>query len=344
MRGRAGHGGAGVSQRCGDGRAGIRQSRRSEEESLVSAQVDNRGEVEVGGQGYMVRAVAFDGLVRAFAVDSTGVVEELQRRHGTDPVVTAALGRLATGTLLLGAMLKEEEHLVTVRIQGDGPVGVLLATANGSGEVRGLVANPRPEVDQVRNGKLNVSGAVGRNGHLTVTRDLGLRQPHSSTVELVSGEVGEDLAYYLARSEQIPSAVGLGVFVLPDGSVEAAGGYLVQLMPGLGDQDAWAIEQEIRALPHPTTMLRSGETPEGILGRIFPGGYRLLDRIPVRFHCPCSRERAEQALVLLGASYLEEVMSQDAERGFTEVVCRFCNAAYRFTFDELAAMIASAKK
>src|SRR5207253_7354807 len=142
----------------------------------------------------MVRATAMGGLVRAFAINSTKTVAELRERHGTDPAVTAALGRLATGTVLFGAMLKDEDNLVTVRVQGDGPAGVLLASANGNGEVRGLVSNPRPDIDQSKNdGKLNVSGAVGTSGRLTVTRDLGMSEPHSSTVEIVSGEVGEDL-------------------------------------------------------------------------------------------------------------------------------------------------------
>src|SRR5690606_28534646 len=157
-----------------------------------------------------------------------------------------------TGALLFGAMLKSSDHMVTIRMMGNGPAGILLASANGSGGVRGLVGNPQPQVEQVRNGKLDVRGAVGTDGFLTVTRDLGLGQPYVGTVEIVSGEVGEDLAHYLARSEQIPSAVGIGVFVEPDGSVAAAGGYLVQLLPGVDDAEAARIESVIRGLPHPT--------------------------------------------------------------------------------------------
>lgn len=292
---------------------------------------------------YLARATAYDGLVRAFAIESTGVVEALHERHGTDPVTTAALGRLATGGLIFGAMLKEDDHLVTLRLQGNGPAGTVLATANGAGEVRGLVANPQPDVEQVRGGKLNVSGAVGRTGRLTVTKDVGLRHPYSSTVELVSGEVGEDLAYYLARSEQVPSAVGIGVFVLPDGSVEAAGGYVVQLLPGLSEETAIEIEGKIRSLPHPTTMLRSGDSPEDILGRIFPEGFELLERKPVRFACPCSRERAERALMLLGPEALREMRDEGEERGHTEAVCQFCAASYRFSTDEMETLIDQAR-
>lgn len=292
---------------------------------------------------YLVRAAAYDGLVRAFAIDSTAVVEELRSRHGTDPAVTAAIGRVATGALLFGAMLKESDHLVTIRVQGDGPAGTILASANGAGGVRGLVGNPRPDVDQAMGGKLNVAGVVGRNGFLTVTRDLGLRQPYSSTVELVSGEIGEDLAYYLARSEQIPSAVGIGVFVQADGAVEAAGGYIVQVMPGLHDADAVSLEEAIRGLPHPTAMLRAGETPEEILGRIFPAGYEVLERKPVRFDCPCSKERAERALVLLGVPALEEMRGEQGDREYSELVCQFCKAKYHFTLAELDALIETAR-
>ena len=284
---------------------------------------------------YLVRATACDGLVRAFAVDSTTLVNELQTRHDTDPAVTAALGRLATGTLLFGAMLKEEDQLVTVRVRGDGPAGVLLASANGNGEVRGLVANPRPDIPQSRNGKLNVSGAVGTSGQITVTRDLGLRQPYVSTVEIVSGEVGEDLAEYLARSEQVPSAVGIGVFVLPDRSVEAAGGYIVQLMPGVTDSEAARIDAVVRELPHPTTMLRGGESPEDILGRIFGNAYELLERKPVRFHCPCSKERVERAILLLGGVAITEMIAESDNDRSTEVICQFCNATYYLSTADL---------
>jgi molecular chaperone Hsp33 len=288
---------------------------------------------------YMVRATAADGLVRAFAVDSTALVNDLQQRHGTDPAVTAALGRLATGALFFGAMLKEEDQLVTIRVKGDGPAGVLLASANGRGEVRGLVANPRPDIEQSRNGKLNVSGAVGTIGQLTVTRDLGVRQPYVSTIELVSGEIGEDLADYFARSEQVPSAVGIGVLVQPDGSVAAAGGYIVQLMPGVSDDDIRRIETVVSELPHPTTMLRGGDAPEDILRRIFGDAHDVLDRMPVRFHCPCSKERVERAIVLLGEEAISEMIAEIDETGSTEVVCQFCNAEYYLNAAELEQLV-----
>jgi molecular chaperone Hsp33 len=288
---------------------------------------------------YLVRATARDGLVRAFAIDATRVVEELKRRHDTIPVVTAAIGRLATGALLFGAMLKESDHLVTLRIQGNGPVGTLLASASGDGGVRGLVGNPHPDVDQVRNGKLNVSGAVGSSGYLTVSKDLGLGQPYVGTVEIVSGEVGEDLAHYLARSEQVPSAVGIGVYVRQDGSVEAAGGYLIQLLPGIAETEAAAIETIIRDLPHPTVMLRSGDSPRSILGRIFGDDVQVLEERGVRFECRCSLDRAERALRMLGRAAIEEMIAEGTERGGAEVTCEFCTERYLVTLDMLYRML-----
>jgi molecular chaperone Hsp33 len=286
----------------------------------------------------LIRATALDGLVRAFAIDATGVVNELARRHGTWPAVTAALGRLSIGALLFGAMLKEEGHMVTIRVQGNGPAGTLLASANATGGVRGLVSNPRPEIDQVRDGKLNVSGAVGTSGHLTVTRDLGLGQPYVGTVEIVSGEVGEDLAHYLARSEQIPSAVGIGVFVQADGAVEAAGGYLVQLLPGITDREAARIEKTILSLPHPTSMLRGGDSPGAILGRIFDDDVQLLDARAVRFECHCSKDRAERAIFMLGRDAVGEMIDEGADRGGAEVICEFCTEQYVIPLDRLRSM------
>jgi molecular chaperone Hsp33 len=291
---------------------------------------------------HLIRVSAMDGRVRALAVDATGAVAKLAEVHGTAPAATAALGRVATGALLLGALLKQEQHLVTLRVRGDGPAGTVLASANGRGDVRGLIGNPRPDIEQVRDGKLNVSEAVGRHGHLTVVRDMGLRQPYNSTVELVSGEIGQDLAYYFARSEQTPSALGVGVFVAGTGAVDAAGGYLIQLLGGLKDDEIEEMEAEIAALPHPTTMLRAGETPEQILSRVFGGGFQVLHRGPVRFYCPCDRDRAERALRLLGGDALEELRQDEEERGYSDVVCEFCRTSYRFTLQDIDRLIEEA--
>lgn len=287
---------------------------------------------------YLVHATAFNGKVRALAVNSTVAVDELARLQATGPAATAALGRVATGALLLGATLKKDGHLVTIQVRGGGPVGTVLVSANGRGEVRGLVGNPRPDIPETLNGKLNVAGAVGTRGRLTVIKDLGLREPYNSTVELVSGEIGKDFAHYFARSEQLPSAVGLGVFVDRTGQVEAAGGYIIQLMGGLSDDDVQAIEREVAALPHPTTMIRAGETPEDILARVFGDAFNVLGRTRVRFHCPCNRDRAERALILLGPGEIDAIMEQQAARGHSDVTCEFCGTNYRFTLGELSAL------
>lgn len=291
---------------------------------------------------YMVRATALDGRVRAFALNATGVAAELQRRHGTWPAVSAALGRTAMGALLLAAAsLKEEDQALTVEVKGNGPAGRLLVTANGRGEVRGLVANPHAHADSV-NGKLNVAGVVGSDGYLSVTRDLGMRDTYAGTVELQSGEIGNDLAYYLAKSEQTASGVAVGVFVRPDGSVNAAGGYLVQLLGGLGEDEVAEIEARLAALPHPTRLIQEGTPPEGVLERVFPGGWELLDRYPVAFHCPCSRERFESAIVSLGEAEIQAIIAEE-ENDATEVVCHFCNTAYHYTRADMAAILEAAR-
>lgn len=296
-----------------------------------------------GGGDHLVRATAMDGRVRAFALSATRVVGDLQRRHDTYPAVSAALGRTAMGALLLGAAsLKEEDHLLTVEVRGGGPVGRILCTVNGRGEVRGLVSNPHADAPGVKPGKLNVVGVVGSGGYLSVTKDLGMREPYQGTVELQSGEIGDDLAFYLLRSEQTPSAVGIGVFVLPDGSVEAAGGFLIQLLPGATDEEIAAIERAIAALPHPTTLIREGVTPEGILDRIFPAGWTSLGSAPVRFHCPCSRDRFERAIVSLGSAEIERIISEE-DRDATEVVCHFCNEAYHFAPDDMREILEAAR-
>jgi molecular chaperone Hsp33 len=291
---------------------------------------------------YLVRATALDERVRAFALNATDVVAELQRRHGTYPAVTAALGRTAMGALLLAAAsLKEEDQILTAEVRGNGPAGKILVTANGRGQVRGLVANPQAHAESV-NGKLNVSGVVGSDGYLAVTRDLGMRDTYQGMVELLSGEIGEDFAYYLLRSEQTPSAVGIGVYVERDGSVQAAGGFLVQLLPGLEEDEIAAIEQRIADLPHPTKLLREGATPEQILASIFPEGFSASDRYPVAFNCPCSRQRFEAAIVSLGEEEIVRIIEEETQL-VTEVVCHFCNERYHFTSTDMQAILDAAR-
>ena len=293
-------------------------------------------------ENYLVRATALNERVRAFALHATDIVGELQRRHDTYPGATAALGRTAMGALLFGAAgLKEPDHVLTIEVRGGGPIGRILATANGQGEVRGMVSNPHVHAPSIREGKLNVAGVVGTGGYLSVTKDLGMREPYRGTVELQSGEIGDDLAFYLARSEQTPSAVGIGVFVMPDGSVEAAGGFLVQLLPGLQDEEIREIDERIAALPHPTTLIREGVTPEGILDRIFDGDYVLGGKSPISFNCPCSRERFESAIVSLGHEEVTRIIEEEKEDR-TEVVCHFCNEKYYFSPTDMRGILAAA--
>jgi molecular chaperone Hsp33 len=291
---------------------------------------------------HLVRATALDGRVRAFALVATEVVTELQHRHQTNPAPTAAVGRAAMGALLLAAAsLKKADQILTIEVRGNGPVGTILCTANGRGEVRGLVGNPLAHADSVQPGKLNVAGVVGTSGYISVTKDLGMRDPYRGTVELKSGEIGEDLAFYLGRSEQTPSAVGLGVFVLPDGSVDAAGGFLIQLLPGLEDEEIADIERRVASLPHPTALIREGTSAAGVLDRIFSEGYEILDRFPVRFGCPCSRERFESALITLGSEEITRIIDEE-EQEKTELICHFCNEAYHFTAGDMAEILRAA--
>ncbi|MDB4951108.1 MAG: 33 kDa chaperonin [Gemmatimonadetes bacterium] len=288
---------------------------------------------------YMVRATALGERVRAFALDATDVVAELQARHDTSAPVTAALGRTAMGALLLAAAsLKEEEQLLTADVRGNGPVGRIVVTVNGRGEVRGLVGNPHADAPDVRPGKLNVAGVVGTEGYLAVTRDLGMRETYQGMVELHSGEIGEDFAHYLLKSEQTPSGVGIGVFVDGAGRTAAAGGYMVQILGGLDDNELAAIEARMAALPHPTALLLEGATPEQILERIFPEGYTPGDRYPVSFKCPCSRERFEGGILSLGEAEIERIIAEETAPA-TEVVCHFCNEKYHFAPHEMQAIL-----
>ena len=291
---------------------------------------------------YLVRATALGDKVRAFAINATSVVRELQHRHGLYPVPSAAVGRTAMGALLLAAAsLKEEKQLLTVEIRGGGPIGRILCTANGVGEVRGLATNPRAHAESIAPGKLNVAGVVGREGYISVSKDLGMRDVYQGTVEIVSGEIAEDIAFYLGRSEQVPSAIALGVFVSADGIVDAAGGYLIQLLPGLEEGEIAEIERQVAALPHPTTLIKEGVSPESLLERVFGGDVTILDQYPVSFGCPCSRERFQAALVTLGTEEMTRIIDEE-ENDVTELVCHFCNEAYHFTREDMAEILKAA--
>ena len=301
----------------------------------------HRREEDFGaGSDYLVRAVAGDGLVRALACRTTRLVEEARRRHDTWPTATAALGRVLTATALLAAQLKDGDS-VTVRVAGSGPLGALLATGEPDGSVRGYVRNPHVDLPLRPDGKLDVGGAVGLPGFLHVTRDLGLGRPYTGSVPLVSGEIGDDLTSFLVRSDQTPSVVGLGVLVNPDGQVRAAGGFVVQLLPGHHEDWARRLEDNVRALSGVSRLIDAGMTPEAILERGMAGlAPRILERQPLRFRCRCSRERVERALLSLGAAELEAMLRED---GGAELRCHFCGATYRVSEEQMKGLLAQAR-
>lgn len=283
---------------------------------------------------YLIRGTALQGRVRAFAVQTIDLTDELSRRHQTTPTATAALGRTAAAGLLLGAMLKGEEHLI-IQVKGDGPIGQIVVDANAKGEVRGYVDNPLVDPPLKANGKLDVAAAVGTDGFLYITKDLGLKEPYKGSTPLVSGELAEDFTYYFAKSEQTPSAVALGVLVNTDHSILAAGGFVIQLLPGLSDEEIGEIEEMLSRIPSFTSMLGGGLNLEEILQNILPS-FQTLDQMDVMFRCKCDRERIETTLISLGKAELQEILDDE---GFAEVVCHFCNEAYRFDEEELQRMI-----
>ncbi|MUT67670.1 Hsp33 family molecular chaperone HslO [Paenibacillus sp. NEAU-GSW1] len=287
----------------------------------------------------LVRGTAWGGKIRVFAVRTTQLVSELQRRHGTLPTATAALGRTATAGAIMGAMLKGEEKL-TVQVKGNGPIGQIVVDANAHGQVRGYVDNPDVLLPSNAHGKIDVAGGVGTDGYLHITKDLGLKEPYRGSVPLISGELAEDFTYYFALSEQTPSAVGLGVLVDTDGSVIHAGGFIVQLLPGLTDAEITRLEQAIGAMPHVTACLEQGETPEEILHRLVGDDLHIHDTMDIVFQCACSSDRVAQTLVSLGESELQQIIEEDGE---AEIVCHFCNEAYTFDREQLEQLLEQAR-
>lgn len=282
---------------------------------------------------YLVKALAFDGRVRAYAVKSTETVSEAQKRHNTWPIASAALGRTLSAGAMMGAMLKDDAKL-TIKIEGGGPIGPILVDSNTKGEVRGYVTNPHIHFENNDQGKLNVGKAVGRDGMLTVVKDLGLRDFFSGQVPLISGELGEDFTYYFASSEQVPSSVGVGVLVNPDNSILAAGGFIIQLMPDTDDQTISKIEASLKQMPPVSTLIERGLTPEELLEEVLgKGNVQFLETLPVKFSCNCTKERFATAIIGLGKKEIEDMIEED---GQAEVHCHFCNEFYLFTKEELS--------
>ncbi|WP_264454316.1 Hsp33 family molecular chaperone HslO [Paenibacillus polymyxa] len=289
-------------------------------------------------QDRLIRGTAMDGRVRAFAVRTTQMVEELRRRHDTYPTATAALGRTLTAGAIMGSMLKGKERL-TIQVKGDGPIGQIVVDANAVGEVRGYVTEPHVHLPSNSMGKLDVAGAVGTEGFIHIIKDLGLKEPYRGSTPIISGELGEDFTYYFAKSEQTPSAVGLGVLVDTDNTVIVAGGFIIQLLPGLNDDEITAIENAVSSIPPVTALLDQGLELDEMLRWMLPD-VRILDELDIHFQCECSRERVEKTLISLGESELEQLIE---EEGQAEVVCHFCNEAYQFNKDELQNLLDQAK-
>lgn len=291
--------------------------------------------------GKLIRCLTRDATVMAMFLDSKDIVAEAEKIHQTSAVMTAALGRLLTAASMMGQMLKGAEESVTLRLSGGGPAGTVLAVADSHGNVRGYAQHPVVEIPLKTNGKLDVSGAVGTDGQLTVIRDEGHGEPYSGSVPLVSGEIAEDVTRYYAVSEQTPTVCALGVLVDKDLSVKAAGGLLIQLLPFCPEEVIDRLEENIGRLEPVTAMLDRGMTPEEILERALAGmEYDVLDTGAPTYRCPCSAQRVERALLSLGE---KELLSLPDETGQVEVNCQFCNRAYRFSREDLKRLLQNAQ-
>lgn len=287
----------------------------------------------------LIRAISQDGLMKVSAVSTRDLTERARQIHKTLPVATAALGRLLAGASMMGNALKEEAASLTLQIKGGGPLGTLLAVSDHQGNVRGTVENPAVDIPLREDGKLDVGEAVGNRGTLTVIRDLRMKEPYVGSVGLLWGEIAEDIALYFVESEQIPTACGLGVLVDRDQSVLSAGGYLVQLLPGAGEETAERLEASLRAAKPVTELLRADPDPEALLRAALPGlELEILEKRPIEYRCECSRERMERALISLGR---EELRAMIDEQGGAELTCRFCDNVQRFSREELEALRAS---
>ena len=281
---------------------------------------------------YIVRASLANDSVRAFAISSTHLVAEARERHRTLPVVTAALGRLLSAGAIMGSMMKGDKDIVTISLKGDGPAGYITVTADSHGHVKGFPGNPNVDIPRKYAGKLDVGAAVGR-GLLTVSYDLGLKEPDSGQVEIQTGEVAEDLAYYFTASEQLPSAVGLGVMVDTDSSVKHAGGFIVQLLPDAPEDVIELLEKKLANLEPVTTMMEQGMTPEEMLLHIFEGvDIEFTERHDVKFYCDCSKEKVKRALAAISDKDLQDIVNDDED---IEVKCFFCNTAYKFSIADI---------
>jgi len=290
---------------------------------------------------YMIRATAAEGQIRAFAATTRDMVENAKNAHNTSPVATAALGRLMTAAAMMGADLKGEKDLLTLKIEGSGPLGGLLVTANGHGDVKGYAFNPDVMLPPNAQGKLDVGGSLDL-GVLSVIKDIGLKEPYVGQTQLVTGEIAEDLTYYFATSEQVPSSVALGVLMNKDNTVRQAGGFIIQLLPGASDEIIDKLEAKLSGISSITALLNAGKTPEEILTDILGEfGLEILSKMPVQFRCDCDRSRVEKAIISIGKKDIQEMINEGRE---IEVNCQFCNKHYKFSVDELEDMLKRATR
>ena len=290
---------------------------------------------------YMVRATAGNAQIRAFAATTKDLAEYGRKAHGLSPIAAAALGRLMTGTVMMGTMMDNDSDLITVKMDGDGPLKSVLATADNKGNVKGYVSNPYVIMEPNASGHLNVGGGIGE-GTLTVIRDMGMKEPYVGQVPLYTGEVAEDLTYYFTKSEQTPSSVGLGVLVeREDLSVIASGGFIVQLMPFADEQTITHLEFNLGKFSSVTDILKAGKTPEDMLKIVLEGfDIEFTDAVDLNFYCNCDKDRVERALMLIGEKDIQDMIDEGKE---IELKCQFCNKAYKFSVDELKEIKEKAK-
>jgi len=286
---------------------------------------------------YIIRGIDKNGSIRFFVASTTNLVEEARKIHNTSPTATAALGRALTAASIIGITLKNKQDTLTLKIKGDGPIGSIVSVANCEGEVKGYVDNPHADVPSRSDGKLDVGSLVGKNGQIALIRDYGLKEPFVGYSNLVTGEIAEDLVSYFYHSEQQPSAISLGVLVDKDISVRAAGGFMLQLLPDVSDEDIDRIEKILKDMKPISTLIDQGLTPEEILEEIF-GEFEveILSKTYVQYKCNCNLEKIEQVLISLGEEELTKIIEEDEK---AEVVCHFCNTKYRFSKDDLLKLL-----
>lgn len=286
---------------------------------------------------YMVNAITTNGAIRVIAADTTQLCAKAQKIHKMMPTAAAALGRALTAAVIMGSMQKSRDDSITLQFNGGGPIGRVLAVGNGNAEVKGYVDNPLVDLPLNDKGKLDVGGAVGKDGMLSIVRDLGLKEPYVGQVPLVNGEIAEDITFYYANSEQIPTAVALGVLIDVDYTVKAAGGFILQVLPGAYDEDIDNVEKTVASISSVTQMLENGKTPEDIVQALL-SDYEIeyFDNETPKYVCDCSRERTDRALISIGKEELEKIINEDQK---AEITCHFCDKAYKYTKKELEKLL-----